>query len=184
MAYLTIRPLWPCIPTKFSAIYPFWSCLIYNLYVMIHICPGTVFQWKFNGGIYFHTRLTNFVNFLILHICIWFIHHFSTQIQWSPWLCNHEGVWSAVDSFLHSTGMPSETILLHYMIWIWISLECIFQFAFKYNRVSVKTDLNTFYDCHTMYFSLIYPFNSMWIEKSILMMPISYIVIILFLMLK
>ena len=43
----------------------FWSHHIYNLYVMICICPGTIFQCEFNGGVYFHTRLTNFGNFLI-----------------------------------------------------------------------------------------------------------------------
>jgi len=59
----------------------FWSHHIYNLYVMICICPGTIFQCEFNGGVYFHTRLTNFGNFLISHMCIWFIHCFSTWIQ-------------------------------------------------------------------------------------------------------
>ena len=70
LAHLTIRPLWPCILTKFSTIYLFWSCLIYDLYVMIYICPGTIFWWEFNGGVYFHTRLTNFGNFPIYHMCI------------------------------------------------------------------------------------------------------------------
>ena len=170
-------------------IYPFWSCLIYNLYVMIYICPGTVFQWEFNGGVYFCIGLTNFGNFLILHMCIWFMHCFSTRIQWSLWLCNHGGVWA------------------HHMIWVLSAID--FYFALNRNGyftirdniiaiydmgtirmhfwIHIQIFFNTLYDWRILSHNVFQPylsFNSMCNEKSILMMPISYIAIILSLMVK
>ena len=102
---------------------------------MIYICPGTVFWWEFNGGVHFHTRLTNFGNFPNYHMCIWFIHCFSMWIQWLLWLCNHEGVcehstWYgyhlALISILHSTRMVIWSIRDHYYHNIW------YKFTFKY----------------------------------------------------
>ena len=96
------------------------------------------------------------------------------------------GYWLPLIFILHSTGMvilPLEIILLQYMIWV--PLECIFEFTFKYNRVCECK--NIIYDWRILLHNVFQPylsFNSMWNEKSFLMMPISYIAIILSLMVK
>jgi len=53
-----------CGNTNYSSIYTHFGHILYIIHMWwFYICPRTIFQWEFNGGVSFYTRLTNFGNF-------------------------------------------------------------------------------------------------------------------------
>ena len=113
MAYLTTRPLWPCILTKFSTIYTHFGHVLYNPYVMIYICSGTVFSMGIQWWCLFSRQTNQFWKFPYLTYVHMIYTLFFNRIQWSPWFCNHEGVCE------HTT---------------WYGYDLLFNFHFAFNQ--------------------------------------------------
>ena len=109
-------------------------------YRTCYICPGLVFRYEFNGGVYFGIGLTKKGNFLVLYVFhTIFQYEFNCNgdyvIQW-PFLPHHM-IWVCSDTIFQNEfnggdyNTLRETNLVHYMIWA--SSAMIFYFAFNCN---------------------------------------------------